>query len=189
MKRVCVLAAALLLLTGCSGSAQQREYDDGWRDAYAKILRGTTAKRFSLVYVDNDDIPELTLHWSDEGLASREDHPAFYIYNSTGEAENMGSSGDGGFDRFSYLERKGIILSGYSDAGARFANYMRLENDSLTAEHELRYDESGCIVIAGDGFGGNGDAVAAHYEKQDLRTTTGEYPVSEDNILNIVMGQ
>ena len=184
MKRVVICAAALLMLTGCK-STPVREYDDGWREAYAQILRGTTAKRFSLIYVDNDDIPELTLHWSDAGLASREDHPTFYIYNSMGAAENMGSIGDGGFDRFSYLDHKGIILSGYSEAGSRFANYMRLENDTLTAEHELRYDESGCIEIGG----GNGEAVAAHYERQQIHTTTGEYAVSEDNILNFVLGQ
>lgn len=195
MKRIWICAAALLL-TGCSASAtqseQKAEYDDGWRELYASLLRGTTAKRFSLVYINDDDIPELTLHWSDEGLASHADHPKLYTYNSM--LADLGSISDGGMDNFSYLERRGIVISSFISTGAGFCNYLRLENGTLTPEHQITMDMIGThsyttkyTLDGNDCTDEEYQAVAAQYDVTEKRSTTGEYAVNEENIQTYVL--
>lgn len=185
-----------MLLTGCAEKSSGRPYDDGWREAYAKVLRGTTAKRFSLVYIDNDEIPELTLHWSDEGLATGNDQPKLYIYNSMHEAEDMGSITDGGLDQFGYLERNGIVVSAFISSGAGYCNYLRFADGTLAPEHEIRIDASGThsttakyMLDGNDCTDKEYEKITAKYHSDSYRCTTGDYAVNEDNILNYVMEQ
>lgn len=202
--RICLAA---LLLTGCAAqtpenqsrqesSVQESEpapYDDGWRDAYAAVLRGTVAKRFSLVYINDDDIPEMSLHFSDEGLASHADFPVLYIY-SGGTAENLGSYSQEGNDQFGYVERKGIVINAYTSTGAGYQQFLRLENGALVQEHQVDFDATGMtseeILYMLDGKDcttAEYEALHAQYYTDDNKITCGDYAINEENILAYVL--
>ena len=181
--------------TGTESAPQAASADEGWRDAYAKVLRGTVAKRFSLIYIDDDDIPEMTLHFSEQGLAAHADHPRLYGY-ADGEAIDFGLISNGGMDVFSYLERKGIIFSSYLSTGMGYMDYLRYENAAYTQEHAVTIDATGYsgadVLYTIDGE--NADEAQyreldAQYDLPERRMTEGEYPVNEENIRKYVTGE
>ena len=178
-----------------SDSASSAETDEGWREAYAAVLRGTAAKRFSLVYIDDDDIPEMSLHFSQVGLAAPSDCPILYIY-SNGEAKDMGSFSQEGNDQFGYVEHAGIVISSYFSAGAGYQEFLRLEDGELKSEHFIGIDmvstdgEDVLYTIDGeDATTVDYDNLRADYFTPDCRITTGELDVTMDNIKQYVLGE
>lgn len=178
-----------------SSSASSAETDEGWREAYATVLRGTAAKRFSLVYIDDDDIPEMSLHFSQTGLAAPSDCPILYIY-SNGEAKDMGSVSQEGNDQFGYVERAGIVISSYFSAGEGYQEFLRLQDGELNREHFIGIDmvstdgENVLYTIDGeDATTVDYDNLRADYFTPDCRITTGELDVTMANIKQYVLGE
>lgn len=117
------------------------EDTDGWREAYAEVLRSSNAEQFSLVYVDDNDIPELAVHLSAESSHANTSISLYTYYN--GEAVLLGEnlSADG-YNYFGYAERQGYVLSSWVQMGYIITTYLKLENGTLTTEHDYFTDEA-----------------------------------------------
>ena len=91
---------------------------DEWKDAYAdklfEVHRENPEARFSLGYLNDDDVPELFIYegWYHQAQVS------IYHY-SDDKAENIGADGYsfGSWGSLAYKEREGIIISNYSGMG------------------------------------------------------------------------
>ena len=106
-----------------------------WQDAYSEVLRNKLSEdgdrydpRFQLVYIDDDNIPELIYapidtHASGVQIYQFIDNEAVCVTDSSG-FEYFGSSGE-----IYYLPRKNVILSADISMGIGYLEFEQLENN------------------------------------------------------------
>ena len=122
--------------------AESNAETEPWRKAYAEILRGSEAKKFSFCYVDDDEVPELVLHMSDEFVHSNN---AVWVYTFREDAavclgEELCCDG---YSTFLYVPRTGCIISGFYHNGYGAYRVLSLENGELKALHYFDEDAEG----------------------------------------------
>ncbi|MBQ2903149.1 MAG: serine/threonine protein kinase [Clostridia bacterium] len=124
--------------------------NDAWKEAYLNVLRNEAPKserrtgeyRFSLGYVNNDDIPELFIS---EGGAHAYGVEVYTYHN--GKAVMLCS--DGEFGSIGYMERKGYICGSYTGMGTTSARIYEMKNGEAEIIYTL-YDDSGAVPEGGD---------------------------------------
>ena len=105
------------------------EYRAAYKDFLTNYISGRSSAdkdrgHFELIYVDNDDIPELAVSPRDNKGAKAE----LYVYR--GEAvQKAGEYGSDGM--LLYLPRKGIIVSSYETSGEHEKTVYRLVNGEV----------------------------------------------------------
>lgn len=104
-----------------------------------EVLRSTL--RYDLLYVDNDDIPELV--YMEDSAHSSMVHMCLAYEDGVFEVGEFGEYGN-----FSYLENKGRILSFYMNHGTYLFDFFTLENRTL--------QEDKCYETVEEQFEGDG---------------------------------
>ncbi len=79
---------------------------------------------FSLIYLDNDDVPELVV--SDGFLKFAQ--VTLYSYDGN-DVINQGKYGS--FGNFEYLPRKGFLITEFGGGGGKTVTYYKFENNSV----------------------------------------------------------
>ena len=176
--------------------AQQPQQDNGWRDAFANVLRVNSDYRsFSLCNVDDNDIPELVLH---RPRTSEYSHHAdtdvrVFVY-ANGNAHDLGTYSYDGNSNFAYYPRTGILLDGFSSTGYTIVNYNRLSGTTITKEHSFEDDFAAggtSAKIDGAESGLSSDAFYAREREMYLGQVTsdcGSYDNEEYNIQRYLYG-
>ena len=156
------------------------EQDDGWKTAYLELIRSSGAKRFTLAYIDDNDTPELVLHFTDADLSTHADSPTLYAYVD-GAVKELGNYGENGFDYFGYLERKGIVVTNFSAQGKSQTTLYRLNNGVLEKACEFfsdletfEYTMNGQPVTKEEI-----DTLLAEYGQDQHKSTNGDYQAAE----------
>jgi len=176
---------------------QQPQQDNGWRDAFAAVLRNNASNyhSFSLCSIDDNDIPELVLHVPQVGefSAHADSDVPVYVY-SNGQAFNVGSYSNGGYSNFGYYPRTGLILSGFSSTGYTIEEYFRLSGTTVTSEHRFEDDFAGMSTTATiDGVESGLSMEAFEARKREWYpgqtvNDAGSYNNTEDNIQRYIYG-
>lgn len=135
----------------------------GWKKAYGDYARSKLAEAeiysrayFNLIYLNNDDIPELVIAGATYHAAS----PDLVIYKNS-KAVKICSYGE--YGTFGYKERTGLFRTGFGQAG-------------YTSETEYRFDGSNAIIL--NNFSSDAGAVgedAATYTINDRTVSKSEY--------------
>ena len=156
------------------------EQDDGWKTAYLEKIRSSGAKRFTLAYIDDNDTPELVLHFTDADLSTHADSPTLYAYVD-GAVKELGNYGENGFDYFGYLERRGIVVTNFSAQGKSQTTLYRLNNGVLEKACEFfsdletfEYTMNGQPVTKEEI-----DTLLAEYGQDQHKSTNGDYQAAE----------
>lgn len=158
MKKVfsTVMATAICSSFVCSNLADTgldfinaEEYHNAleWQDVYADTLKdyissgvAKTAK-FSLCYVDEDDIPELVVH--SNGMAYHADTEVFLYTFYNGEVKNLGQISNDGYSNFTYYEKTGVVISGWLNQGLDYRVINKLSVSSVNSQFK---DTSGKVT-------------------------------------------
>ncbi len=109
-----------------------------YTDYLKKIFEGDEEKaegvRYTLAYINNDDIPELV--FMDEASRSAGGHVLICDNNLT--VSDIGEFGE--YGSLAYKERQGMILSYYTGQGIAYADFYRLEGLSLIDDTYFEID-------------------------------------------------
>ncbi|MDE6672440.1 MAG: leucine-rich repeat domain-containing protein [Ruminococcus sp.] len=202
MKKVfsTVMATAICSSFVCSNLADTgldfinaEEYHNAleWQDVYADTLKdyissgvAKTAK-FSLCYVDEDDIPELVVH--SNGMAYHADTEVFLYTFYNGEVKNLGQISNDGYSNFTYYEKTGVVISGWLNQGLDYRVINKLSDGEINVEHTFFSNEA---AVASGGYSEFDDVRSDDaYEKYEASLPdtdpihdTGEYALTEENI-------
>ena len=141
------LSAVLFSASACVSTVSAKAAES-WQEAYTKVLseNALDCKKFSLVYVDNDDVPELVLHKHTSDDPETEDYqPKYdeevYLYTfSNGEAKELGAYCYCGFSGFYYHEKEGTIISAHHGGGVQEGQIYSLSNGEIAKLHEYIAD-------------------------------------------------
>lgn len=133
---------------------KESEKDMGWVDAYADVLTnyknpvGFGSTQFQLFYLNEDSVPELSIHCSSTFHHQGSDLYTYY----NGQAVHLGSFGNWG--SFSYREKQNRLF--WSDAGSGVETYdfYQLQNGVMVpinlyeaAYKDFNYDAiSSCSI-------------------------------------------
>lgn len=132
--------------------------DTEWE--YTADYEDSEGPKFTLLYLDGDEIPELAVVY---GLAHAH---GIYLYTYTdGEVKQVGDSSYGQYGGVGYMEKEGIIFSGYDNHGNLYDSVYRM-NGTKTV---LLQESSQCWVDEEDGEG------QYVYEVNGKETTLEEY--------------
>lgn len=113
-----------------------------WRKAYAEILRGSDAALFSFCYVDDDDIPELVLHMSQEFTHDNGGITVYTYYNST--AVHLGDKlCCDGYSNFLYVPRGGYVIAGFFSQNYGAYQIFELAEGKMQSLHTFDEDTNG----------------------------------------------
>lgn len=134
---LCVLSVAVL--SSCAGGAGGSGGSSlpDWAKAYETELKKTMPADedptccFSLVYIDEDDVPELVVQQGKDESAQAE----LYTFDGVG-AVDLGSFGEWG--QFSLLPKKNLFMSGSSDGGAVITTVFGIKDGKAVAQREFR---------------------------------------------------
>lgn len=159
---------------GASGSTASAAAEQGWEELYRDAIddwydeySGDSYFGYELIYLDDNDIPELCMYCDDQAYF------AFDIYTIVGgEAKKLymyeGSThtrdGEQGQNDF-YFERSGISVHGGSAMGWSFLSGYKLVNGNW--EGVLDFSVS-------NGSGDSGEGYYVSYKKSDGSTVEGE---------------
>ena len=176
---------------------QPPQQDNGWRDAFAAVLRNNAANyhSFSLCNIDDNDIPELVLHRpaTYESSYHADDDVPVYVY-SNGQAVNVGCYSYDGNSNFAYFPRSGLIVGGYYGMGYSIVELYRLSGTSVTSEHRFEddFDAGGTSAkIDGVESGLSQDAFAARkreFYPGEAVSDCGSYDNEDYNIQRYLYG-
>lgn len=126
-----------------------------YRDIYSQKVNenDSTAKVYSLIYLDADEIPELVIHMGDESYSiyTVKDNELFCVADSVGTVE------------LTYFERSGVIAAfsrwnGGGDEGGYGSSYYRISGDRtltdgdepvLSYSYNATYDDKGVYTGTG----------------------------------------
>lgn len=117
--------------TETAGTAQT---NTEWIAAYKNCLldridrvsdEENTWQYFSLIYLDDDDVPELVVSEGDF-------HPSTASIITFYDGKVKTFSGLGSYGSFGYKEKQGVIVEGYTGSGVSSSNVWRLEKGELT---------------------------------------------------------
>lgn len=129
--------------------------------AYAKTLEEYSEEvSFSLIYLDDDDIPELVIF---KGM-SHMDGGELYVYDQ-GESVYVGTYGQ--YGATTYLEREGIIFHDYDHGGDVFLGVHQIDKTADILLHHLN-----CIQQAPED---GREEVAYTYRVDDREVSKEEY--------------
>lgn len=106
-----------------------------WQKAYADFISGKDGK-FSLVYIDNDDIPELIYATSDGGSGI-----SIYKY-SDGEVksiDNCGFADNSTNKSVAYLEKQNLICVTDARTNGKYYYLYTIENDELKENGNISF--------------------------------------------------
>lgn len=162
-----------------------------WQNAYADILKEyissdviKTAK-FSLCYVDDNDIPELIVH-SDGGAYHADTEVYLYTFYN-GEIKNLGQISNDGYSNFTYYEKKGVVISGWMNQGLDIRGIHKLSAGEISSEHSYFSNEAAVEsggysefddIRSDDAF----EKYQACLPNTDPIHDTGEHSLTEENI-------
>ena len=158
---------------------------------------------FNLIFLDDDDIPELAFNEADYHAAGAD----LYRYNGK-EVVEVGHYGS--YGAFNFLPREGIIDSAYMGSGDILNTYFRFDGEKATEilfekrtwkgmrpeygndNYESTEDESDDYIyfindeeVSYDEFNEKSDEKLANYNFQnEVSTSDGSHPLTEDEILN-----
>lgn len=94
--------------------------DTEWE--YAVDYEDSEGPKFTLLYLDGDEIPEMAVVY---GLAHAH---GIYLYTYTdGEVKQVGDSSYGQYGGVGYMEKEGIIFSGYDNHGNLYDSVYRMD--------------------------------------------------------------
>lgn len=164
-----------------SAAEAPAEQDDGWKAAYLDLIRGSGAKRFTLAYIDDDDTPELVLHFTDRDRSTHLDSPTLYVYKG-GTVVEIGQYGENGFDYFGYLERRGIVVVNYSIQGTSQTTLYRLRNDGfleIACEFFSNLEKSEYTMNGQPVSKEEIEELLAEYGQDQHKSTDGDYQAAE----------
>ncbi len=162
-----------------------------WQNAYADVLRDyissdvpATAK-FSLCYIDDNDIPELVVH--SNGCAAHADTEVYLYTFYNNEIKNLGQISNDGYSNFTYYEKKGIVISGWLNQGAEISNIHNLLDGNINVEHIYTSNKA---AIGPDGYSEFDDVRSDDADEKykaclpdtDPIHDKGEYALTEENI-------
>lgn len=108
-------------------------FDDNCREAYRNLLTEisesggyTSAPGFALVYIDDDDVPEIAVFTGDTGTGGT----VLYSYNGSQAVKLSDGAGftDGGLH---YAEKKGTVVSGFENNGVTSVSVDSLSGGAL----------------------------------------------------------
>ena len=175
-------------------SAQETEAPqqdaDGWREAYAEVLRSEGQSHFGLVYVDDNDIPELVVHRGgmNDLFHANTDIELYTYYN--GQAVDLGQHSTDGYSQFGYAERQGLVVDSWIQMGYIISTYWRLENGQLTKVLSTYSDEASAEGYENPTYKINDVVVDKEeylekckpYDGISLNFDNGDYETNEANI-------
>ncbi len=166
---------------------------DGWRDAYAEVIRNSEYysqewSGFELIYIDDDDIPELGIACDDSHASGVE----LYTYID-GKAmpinEDGGNNIYGEFGHCSYAERGSMIMVDYSGQGDNGHVYFEMNGAKAVCIKHFAEDASDSPIIYYVGGMGEVDEETFYAELEKItpdNTKTcapcGCIPLTEDGI-------
>lgn len=132
--------------------------DTEWE--YTADYEDSEGPKFTLLYLDGDEIPELAVVY---GLAHAH---GIYLYTYTdGKVKQVGDSSYGQYGGVGYMEKEGIIFSGYDNHGNLYDSVYRMDGTKTV----LLQESSQCWVDEEDGEG------QYVYEVNGKETTLEEY--------------
>ena len=153
-----------------------------WQTAYADFISGKSGK-FSLAYIDDDDIPELIHASADRGSGI-----SIYKY-SDGEvksADNCGFADTSTDKAVSYLEKGNSLCITDAKTNGKYYYFYTIENDELKENGNISFD------YLNNDFSVNGNsatedecnAKADEYKVSDMKSIDREnmYDISSENI-------
>ena len=142
-----------------------------WRTAYADILKSTSAKKFSLCYVDDNDIPELVLHETGDDIHANAD-VTLYTFDS-GKVIKLGENiGFDGYSQFCYVPRKDWVIEGFFNMGCGTYSFRVIQDGEYHDYYTCSCDTNDNTYIV------NGE----EYSEGSV-IDKGDFDVTEENIL------
>lgn len=159
----------LLLLTACGGSegaatdvtgtdVAEAENDD-WREVLVSYMKNETDETqnegYQLIYIDNDDIPEIVEYGKGEAIGSR----IVYYGKGTANIQQLSRLG------FSYIEKSGLLDNRNGNMGHYYDRVYKLENGDMQKIADGTFGDKGDTAE----FDENGDFVYAYqWENEDV---------------------
>lgn len=162
-------------------SKSTQEETSSWKDYYRNILTNKNYDYFDLVYIDNDDIPELFVSWEDCST----DGGVLYLPVVDG-ANNEGASYPVGYNgTVEYVEKGNVICWDYTING-NIESHKIEENNKLEKVWEGKYGTEEEPI---DGYYSNGEKVSQEeYNKMlneyypGIRKEANRILITEENI-------
>lgn len=151
------------------------EKGGAWVRSYKAVLDETVAQSdtptcsFALIWLDDDDTPELVIQPADYHLASAR----LYTFDGS-EAVDLGEYGSWG--QLSYLPGKGVILSGFGNQGIFSSVVSELKGGKVTELCSFTVnerDEENSVFSVNDK-----DVSKAEYDAEYDKYVTGELVVA-----------
>lgn len=164
-----------------------------WQTAYAEYIEGvdyTHYNKYALIYVDEDDIPELVIYTGTYATACL----ILTFHNGEVDALQTGSL------QCNYLEKENLLLDAGGQMGEFFDHIYSIENDKWVyvtgGEYIAKFDENGWIPDEYD-YEWDGEAVMedVYYEKlgeiwdweQNQNVPMEQYDTLEEMLLRLQM--
>lgn len=164
---ICLLL--LLLLTAC-GDPQDAATDvtesdvtaaenNAWREVLVSYMENETDETinegYQLIYIDNDNVPEIVEYGKGEAIGSR----IVYYGNRTAHVQQLSRLG------FSYIEKSGLVDNRNGNMGHYYDRVYKLENGDMQKIAEGTFGDKGDTAE----FDENGDFVYAYqWENEDV---------------------
>lgn len=152
-----------------------------WKDYYRNILTNNNYDCFDLIYIDNDDIPELFVSWEDFST----DGGVLYLPDVDGSNEEGVLYSVGYVGTVEYIEKGNVICWDYTISG-RVENYKIDENNKLEKVWEGKYNTEEAPL---DGYYSNEEKVSEEeYSKllseyyPENRKEANRIPITTENI-------
>lgn len=153
-----------------------------WQTAYADFISGKSGK-FSLAYIDDDDIPELIHASADRGSGI-----SIYKY-SDGEvksADNCGFADKSTDKAVSYLEKGNSLCITDAKTNGKYYYFYTIENDELKENGNISFDylNKDFSVNGNSATEDECNAKADEYKVSDMKSIDREnmYDISSENI-------
>lgn len=125
--------------TSAQKAAETTQVSDEWKDAYIDYLNNNSSSRnigYDLIYLDNDNIPEIIEIGDCEATGCR-----VVVYNS-GSVESTQLRRLG----YSYIERDGLLCNDGGHMGYYFDIVYSLKNGELTMIDKGTYQDKGGVA-------------------------------------------
>ena len=152
-----------------------------WKGYYREILTNKNYDYFDLIYIDNDDIPELFVSWEDFSS----DGGVLYLPDADGSNEEDASYPVGYMGTVEYVEKGNVICWDYTISGT-VESYRIDENNRLEKVWEGKY---GTEEVPLEGYYSNGENVSEEEYNNLLseyypenRKEANRIPITEENI-------
>ena len=118
---------------------EEPKKDENWKQEYYSILSNLSSNyRFCLVYLNQDDIPELIVSNDNSHVSSAE----IYTYIN-GKAVSVGTAGT--FGEFYFIPKKNTIVSYSTYGGENETTVYKISGSSLTVDTVYFDNEYGAV--------------------------------------------